>query len=185
MKAPDNFGTGCNPLPIHVHHASDPYSAAYTIENAVDSQSSQTYWSSQLIVNPYAVDDTHDGAVVIDFSINKTVSSTFDDFADATTKYHEVQCVRVISDSQDKQAAIRKKKEYYPVHQVLYRASNGSDKKALKGGIHNLEGWTQMWELTITTCAERPACSNPSHRRGKPQWCTGSRPHSTSIDNGV
>jgi len=96
------------------------------------------WWSKDLNVNPYSVDETHGSAVYITFTV------------DASS---EVQCVQVISRTKDNKGMPR---QYYPTEMTLHRGwSDNSNVRQLEQGISAMEdnlirtdGWTTAWEAT-------------------------------------
>jgi hypothetical protein len=95
------------------------------------------FWSKELNVNPYPVDETHGGAAVVEFTVDSEQS---------------VQCVQVVSRTLTGTSAPGTPRQYYPEEMTLHRgfyAEPGVDEPLVYSAIAKL-GWTTFWTATAT-----------------------------------
>jgi len=114
----------------------------FIFDHLVDGRADTSYWSRCLNCNPYAVDETHGDAVVIDFTV---------EFPDEVAQ-HDIRCVRVAAKGTDETCSRR---QYFPCDIVLYRGW----KRAVGGDLSvprmtDVMGWTEMWQLQYTPDVE-------------------------------
>jgi hypothetical protein len=103
----------------------------------------QEFWSKDLNANPYSVDETHGGAVSVDFTVDSELS---------------VQCVQVVSRTLTGTAEPGTPRQYYPEEMTLHRgffAEPGSDEPLVYSMISKM-GWTTFWTATAAGSEKRP-----------------------------
>jgi len=108
----------------------------FTSDLLRDSDMDTAFWSKCLNCNPYTLDETHGGAVMVDFTTQ---------FADAGSANHDIQCVKVTAKATD-DSGDHALKQYFPCCAKLFRGWNRVDDFASSGMI-DPSGFTEVWSL--------------------------------------